>query len=107
MKKRMSVLVCDRTHHRTPVEAITQMRLVLGNERYELDLCLDCKRELTTRVKPFLIRRRPHKTNPSNAATRRQSARVRAWAEAHGIVLAERGRIPRSVHEAYAQEAPR
>lgn len=103
-RKSKVVLICDK--HRGEVEAVGTLEIVIDGERRRLDLCAEHMAEARRAVRPWLraatvAPASSGRSGRSNASTRRNSAMVRAWAEANGYELPGRGRIPRAVHEAY------
>lgn len=118
------ITVCDLDGHDPEGLAIKTYTFWLDGQRYELDVCadhvervqqaIDHMAALATfgrRLDAKVVRGRgagkARPLNParsagrSNAATRRQSALVREWAEANGFELPGRGRIPSQVKRAY------
>ena len=87
------------------------MRFGVGGSEYEIDLSEKNAAKLRKQLAPFVehARRasgqahRPVRT----AASRRRSRDIRAWAQAQGIQLSERGRIPAGIAAQYEAEAGR
>ena len=87
------------------------MRFGVGGSEYEIDLSEKNAAKLRKQLAPFVEHarrasgqaRRPVRT----AASRRRSRDIRAWAQAQGIQLSERGRIPAGIAAQYEAEAGR
>ena len=87
------------------------VRFGVGGAEYEIDLSEKNAAKLRRQLAPFVdhARRasgqahRPVRT----AASRRRSRDIRAWAQAQGIELSERGRIPAGIAAQYEAEAGR
>lgn len=82
------------------------VRFGFGGAEYEIDLSSKNAAALREQLSPFIEHartagrgqpRRSARTGPG----RQRSGDIRAWAEAHGIPVSERGRIPASVMEQY------
>jgi len=82
------------------------VRFGLSGAQYEIDLNKKNARAFRTQLAPFVEharkagrgqRRRPART----ASSRQRSGDIRAWAQANGIPVSARGRIPASVAEQY------
>ena len=112
-KTTLVVLTCDL--HGDGTEAVTTIRMDNGTARYELDLCQSHLEELTGAGRRLRPRRRrggagsatkaANKTAAAKTRRRRRgaldTAAVREWARAHGYTISDRGRIPRSILEAF------
>lgn len=88
------------------------VRFGLGGAEYEIDLSVKNAAAFRRQLAPFIERaRKPGRGQPGRpartAASRQRSGDIRAWAQEHGIVLSERGRIPASVVEQYQATARR
>jgi hypothetical protein len=87
------------------------VRFGVGGSEYEIDLSEKNAAKLRKQLAPFVEHarrasgqaRRPVRT----AASRRRSRDIRAWAQAQGIQLSERGRIPAGIAAQYEAEAGR
>jgi len=87
------------------------VRFGVGGSEYEIDLSEKNAAKLRKQLAPFVGHarrasgqgRRPVRT----AASRRRSRDIRAWAQAQGIQLSERGRIPAGIAAQYEAEAGR
>lgn len=85
------------------------VRFGVGGSEYEIDLSEKNAAKLRKQLAPFVEHarrasgqgRRPART----AASRRRSRDIRAWAQAQGIQLSERGRIPAGIAAQYEAEA--
>jgi hypothetical protein len=82
------------------------VRFGLSGAQYEIDLNKKNARAFRKQLAPFVEharkagrgqRRRPART----ASSRQRSVDIRAWAQANGIPVSARGRIPASVAEQY------
>ena len=82
------------------------VRFGVDSAEYEIDLSTKNAAAFRRKLAPFIDhareagrgqRRRPGRT----AASRDRSGGIRAWAQAHGIAVSARGRIPASVVEQY------
>jgi hypothetical protein len=82
------------------------VRFGLGGTAYEIDLSNKNAAAFRKRLPPFIgharkagrgQRRRPGRAS----ASRERSGSIRAWAQAQGIAVSARGRIPASVVEQY------
>ena len=88
----------------------------LGRRHYEIDLSAENARTLRDELAPFVAAarrsdgdRRSRRTRagdspPPVSTGRRDLAKIRVWARQHGYKIADRGRIPSSVLEAYRNE---
>ena len=114
-KKTTVITVCDL--HRGEVEATGSVTMVVSEVTYRLDLCAEHLREFTTAVRPWTRRavsdapaapaaRKPRRNNAKPASRSRRKAgpsnsELREWAGANGFEVAERGRVPNAVREAF------
>jgi hypothetical protein len=110
------VVVCDR-HRTDDVEAVATIEIAVDGARQRIDVCAEHLAEFRRLVRPFTGRatgaasgaRRATKRTTKGAAGRSRPKRrpkaeiaaLRAWAKANGYTLAERGRVPTAVREAY------
>lgn len=85
------------------------VRIAYQGDEYEIDLSAEHKAELEELLAPWLDAarltgrargRRAHRSSRSGES-RDRAHEIRAWAEARGIKVAERGRIPQKVVEKY------
>jgi hypothetical protein len=84
----------------------------LDGKNYEIDLSKKNRAALDRALKPYLDAARPAPTRrrgPSDSRRRRarrgsELADIRAWAMANGHHVAERGRIPQRIQDAYHKE---
>jgi hypothetical protein len=77
-----------------------------GNTRYEIDLSQHNIAALEAALEPFIksgrvIPNRGARTKPRTTRNRTESEKIRVWGRAQGKDIALRGRIPRTVLEAY------
>jgi nucleoid-associated protein Lsr2 len=81
------------------------LRFGISGAEYEIDLSSKNAARLRSQLAPFIDHARKAGKMPRRAvrtaASRRRSREIRAWAQAHGIELSERGRIPASVAAQY------
>jgi hypothetical protein len=86
------------------------VRFGLGGTAYEIDLSNKNAAAFRRKLAPFIEharkagrgqRRRPERTS----ASRERSGSIRAWAQAQGITVSARGRIPASIVEQYQAAA--
>ncbi len=125
----MHALVCDMDEGLVP--AVGHVEFDLDDERLALDLCAEhmvqlrdllrpVARPVAGTLAPFPVRRasgpkaasgKGALSNRKQVGSRRALAaereRVRTWAKAQGLDVAERGRIPQPVVEAYVSASKR
>jgi Lsr2 len=82
------------------------VRFGLDGRMFEIDLNERHAADFRQRLAPFVERARPVRSRRSRtmartAASRERSQEIRAWAEKHGFVVAQHGRLPRDVIEQY------
>src|SRR3954454_23759117 len=79
----------------------------LNRRQYELDLSKKNAAKLRDALAPFVAsarrssKRRRWSTGSKQAADRERTAAIREWGRQHGHKVADRGRIPANVIEAY------
>jgi hypothetical protein len=87
------------------------VRFGVGGAEYEIDLSDKNAAKLRRQLAPFVDHARRASGQPHRpvrtAASRRRSRDIRAWAQAQGIPLSERGRIPAGIAAQYEAEAGR
>jgi hypothetical protein len=87
------------------------VRFGVGGAEYEIDLSQKNAAKLRRQLAPFVEHARRASGQPHRpvrtAASRRRSRDIRAWAQAQGIQLSERGRIPAGIAAQYDAEAGR
>ena len=89
-------------------EAAETVRFSLDQATYELELSTENADKLRETFAPFIAKAR-RVANPggrgrragSNAGPKRDTAKIREWAQANGYQLGDRGRIPLEIVEAY------
>jgi Lsr2 len=105
----------------TASEDISTVSFSLDGANYEIDLNERNADNLRSVLEEYVIAARrtggrlkrgvgsPAKPAPRPAANREQTKAIREWAKGNGFDLADRGRIPANVIEAYeqAQSAPK
>jgi hypothetical protein len=88
-------------------EEITQVwtcTITVDGAGVELHLSPGSRQRLLDALAPFLHADSARPAHDRPTVTRlRGAARIRAWANAHGVSVPERGRIPRDVVTAYKQ----
>ena len=82
------------------------VRFGLGGADYEIDLSTKNATAFRAKLAPYLEHaRKAGHSQPRppgrTAAGRQRSGEIRAWAQAQGIAVSERGRIPASVVQQY------
>jgi Lsr2 len=82
------------------------VRFAVGGVAYEIDLSSKNAAAFRKQLSPFIERarkagRRDGARPVRTAASRQLSGDIRAWAQAQGLAVSERGRIPASVVERY------
>lgn len=90
-------------------EAQNTVRFALGNSAYEIDLAEANETKLRESLRPFLEagrKQRPSSRSKSSASSRsvhsrEELQRIRAWAKENGYPVNDRGRIPKTILEAY------
>jgi Lsr2 len=118
------------TSNRGTMSRVTEVRLVddidgsnasetvtfgLDRRQYEMDLSTRNAAKLRAALAPFVAsarrssgRRRSSDgstTTPKSATDRERTAAIRGWAREHGHKVADRGRIPAAVIDAYEKAA--
>lgn len=87
------------------------VRFGVGGAEYEIDLSEKNAAKLRKQLAPFVDHARRASSQPHRpvrtAASRRRSRDIRSWAQAQGIELSERGRIPAGIAAQYEAEATR
>jgi len=93
-------------------EAEEQIEFAMDGRSYEIDLSAVNSARLREALEPFVSaarrtggrRRSAGSAAPARPSTdREQNQAIREWAQAHGMKISERGRIPSNVLEAYHQ----
>jgi len=82
------------------------VRFAFGGAEYEIDLSAKNATAFRKKLAPFIEHaRKAGRSQPRQpgrtAASRQRSGDIRAWANAQGIAVSGRGRIPASVVEQY------
>ena len=104
------VLTCDLDEESTP--AIDTVVFAYGGQSYEFELCASHLKEFDEVMQRFASAARPGGGRPgggsrprapraSRSVTAPELAKLRAWAEANGYAINERGRIPLNIRRAY------
>jgi Lsr2 len=108
MRKVIVKLTCDLPHPKETAATET-IRFMLNGAAFELDACAGDAKMMRAAMAPFTDAARPEvKAKPKAPARtwsqRKHAQAVRAWAAAHDMPVAARGRIPARVEAAYAAE---
>ena len=82
------------------------VRFAFGGAEYEIDLSTKNATAFRKKLAPFLEHarkagRRQPRPPGRTTANRQRSGEIRAWAQAQGIAVSARGRIPASVVQQY------
>ena len=117
------------TSNRGTMSRVTEVRLVddidgsnasetvtfgLDRRQYEMDLSTRNAAKLRAALAPFVASARPVvgggaratvRRRPKSATDRERTAAIRGWAREHGHKVADRGRIPAAVIDAYEKAA--
>lgn len=82
-----------------------QVRLGYAGREYEIDLTVSEREDLEALIDPYLRAgrraRKPAKRRHVPQTTREERGRIRVWAQAEGLQLAERGQIPNHIVRAF------
>jgi Lsr2 len=78
----------------------------IDGKTYAIDLSARHAAELRRQLGRFVEHARPARSRQARgairtAASRQRSRQIRAWAEQHGLAVAEHGRLPGSIVEQY------
>jgi Lsr2 len=108
MRKVIIKLICDLPHPKE-IAATETIRFMLNGSAFELDTCARDAKKIRAAMAPFTAAARPEgKARPKPQARtwahRKHARAVRAWAAAHEMPIAARGRIPARVEAAYAAD---
>lgn len=106
MTQRTVVTLIDDLDNREIKEDGQTIRFGLENSQYEIDLGAHNVQKLNEALAPFIAagRRVDGSLHTGRSARRSDTAEVRAmrqWARDHGLEIHSRGRVPKSVQEAY------
>jgi hypothetical protein len=90
-------------------EAAETVSFSFEGKAYELDLSEKNAKKLRKALEPFVAAARRGRQRGSSGssragADRERTAAIRTWAREHGHQVADRGRIPSSVIEAYEKQ---
>ena len=96
-------------------EAAETVSFSFEGKAYELDLSEKNAKKLRKALEPFVAaarrsggggrrRQRGSSGTPRGGGDRERTANIRKWAREHGHQVADRGRIPSSVIEAYEKQ---
>lgn len=97
MAKRVNTVITDDLDGSSAAEAVS---FSFDGLAYEIDLAPANRQRMQKALQPFIDAGRHvrHRTAPARtASTRRESAKIRAWAMQRGLHVAERGRISADV----------
>lgn len=116
------VMTCDLEEEGETAEAVKTVSFAIGGQGYELEMCEGHLNGFDEAMEPYVAASRRVRgtgrgrraaaggsVNPPvasrrrrTAASRRDTTDIRAWAQAQGYEVADRGRIPKRVLDAYA-----
>ncbi|GAA4382503.1 histone-like nucleoid-structuring protein Lsr2 [Agromyces bauzanensis] len=84
-------------------DADETVAFTIDGTSYEIDLSADNAAAFRAALQPYVdaARRAPGRGGRRGAVTTAPSKEIRAWAEANGINVPARGRIPATVQERY------
>ncbi len=108
-RKTRVVTICDR--HRGEIDAVATVEIVVDGERRQVDLCAEHFAEFRKTIKPWFGVKNGAASRATAARGGRKRATVangedataiRAWAVENGYEVADRGRIPGALREAFA-----
>jgi Lsr2 len=106
-QKVQTLLTCDI--HDDDTAGDGTIAFSLGGSAYEVDVCDDHAAEITDAFAPFIEAAHKPAANGARPGRRRVAATgngsrasaIRAWANAQGLKVSERGRIAQSVEDQY------
>lgn len=102
MAKHIRITLTDDLDGTTAVESV---QFALDGRAYEIDLNEENAAKLRDSLKPYIDAGRKvgttRKTTASRTAGDYDAKAVRAWAEANGVPVPRRGRIPHAVLDQY------
>ena len=109
MQKTEVTLICDLTNE----PADETVRFALDGAVYEIDLTVVKAKELREALAPFVAagRRvgngsvRAARSSTSTTGSRAEAKRARAWAQALGLPVGDRGRVPAEIVARYRAES--
>lgn len=100
MRRVREIVVDDMTGEESD-EAV-RVRLAMDDRAVELDLAPGSRAQLSELLEPWLAAGRPVRAVPARGKPRNPEAvEARAWARACGYEVPERGRLNKSILEAY------
>lgn len=88
-------------------EMVTTTTIALDGKAYEIDLSEKNRSKLQKALEPYIKKARMtgsrtvQKSGSKKKASRTDLPEVRAWAKEQGYEVAERGRVPKDVRDAY------
>jgi len=82
------------------------VRFAFNGASYEIDLNRAHFEEFAEAIQPYIKAGRKvgstrRRSNAGNPTQRLENAKIRAWAQAEGLQVSDRGRIPAPIVEAY------
>ncbi|WP_040158664.1 histone-like nucleoid-structuring protein Lsr2 [Nigerium massiliense] len=102
MAQRVHIVLTDDLDGSDAVETVT---FGLDGNTYEIDLSEQNVAKLRDALQPYVAvarkvttRRTPGKRRPSSDSS---ATDIRAWAQAQGMTVSSRGRVPAEIREAY------
>lgn len=107
MAQKVTVCVQDDLDGSPATETV---RFGLAGSEYEIDLSAKNARKFRQQLNPYLqharrARKATARLRTRDAASRKRTSGIRAWARDHGMAISERGRIPANVIEQYEAAA--
>lgn len=94
--------VCDLTGKPVAEDDHVEVEFTVNGTAYTLDTDKAGKAKFDKAVKPFVeVARKVKARSPRKSLSLEQSRKIRAWAVAQGIDVADRGRVPAKIVEAY------
>jgi hypothetical protein len=100
MARTVNVVVTDDLDGTTSAEPVA---FSLDGSGYEIDLSPDNRQRFNDTLRPFIdaARRTTGRKTAKSAAARTDRTAIRAWANAQGLQIAERGRISSEIIRQY------
>lgn len=107
MAQKVSIVLIDDLSG-VPSDDIETVEFSVNKASYKIDLNAENREKFTQALMPFIeaaevVKRAPKRSASGNSARREELQKVRAWAQAHGIEVSDRGRISRGVMDQYKE----
>ena len=101
MAQRTHVIITDDLDG---TEGARTHRFAWGDTGYEIDMSDAHRDELLRALEPYITaaRKTPTTARRRTATSSTGAAEVRAWARANGYQVTDRGRVPETIQQAYA-----